>query len=60
MGGTMAVKADIDEQIFEDAVSTLVGLGISKNEAGKLVKGAYKPEMTLEDIISSVLRGMSR
>ena len=60
MGGSMAVEMPIDEQIFEDAVVTLTGLGISKNEAGRLVKQAYKPEMSIEDLISAVLRGMSR
>lgn len=60
MGGTLAISEDIDDQLFEDAVTTLVSLGISKNEAGRLVKQAYKPNMTIEEIISSVLRGMSR
>ena len=60
MGGTIEIAPEVDDQIFEDAVSTLVGLGISKNEAGRLVKQAYKPEMSLEDIITNVLRGMSR
>lgn len=60
MGGNLEVKQDIDDALFEDAVSTLVGLGISKNEAGRLVKSAYKDGMTIEELISSVLRGMSR
>lgn len=60
MGGSMAVEMPIDEQIFEDAVVTLTSLGISKNEAGRLVKQAYKPNMSIEDLISAVLRGMSR
>ena len=60
MGGNLEAKQDIDDGLFEDAVSTLVGLGISKNEAGRLVKSAYKDGMTIEELISSVLRGMSR
>ena len=60
MGGNVEVKPQIDDQIYEDAVVTLTGLGISKNEAGRLVKQVYKPEMSLEDIITNVLRGMSR
>ena len=60
MGGSVEVKPQIDDGIFEDAVVTLTGLGISKNEAGRLVKQVYKPDMSLEDIITNVLRGMSR
>ena len=60
LGGSMAVEQEVDEQIFEDAVVTLTGLGISKNEAGRLVKQAYKPNMTIEEVIQAVLRGMSR
>lgn len=60
MGGTTAPEVYVDDQIFEDATQTLIGLGISKNEAYKLVKQFAKPDMTLEEVISSVLRGMSR
>lgn len=60
MGGSLDVEVGIDEQLTQDAVSTLIGLGISKNEAGKLVKEVYKKDMTLEDIIRNVLRSISR
>lgn len=50
----------VDEQIVDDAVATLNGLGISKNEAYKLVKEVATKDMSLEEIITKVLRGMSR
>lgn len=50
----------LDENIVNDAITTLVGLGLSKNEAYKLVKENAKKDMTLEEIITNVLRGMSR
>lgn len=50
----------VDEQIVDDAVATLNGLGISKNEAYKLVKEVATKDMSLEEIITKVLRGMNR
>lgn len=50
----------LDENVVNDAITTLVGLGLSKNEAYKLVKENAKKDMTLEEIITNVLRGMSR
>ncbi len=54
------VEDDVDENVINDAISALVGLGLSKNEAFKLVKETAKKDMTLEQIITNVLRGMSR
>lgn len=51
---------EVDENLMSDAIETLVGLGLSKNEAYKLVKQTAKKDMTLEQIITNVLRGMSR
>ena len=59
LGGAVETN-DVDENIIEDAIATLTGLGITKNEAYKLVKDVAKKDMTLEDIITKVLRGMSR
>lgn len=59
LGGAVETS-DVDENIIEDAIATLTGLGISKNEAYRLVKDVAKKDMTLEDIITKVLRGMSR
>lgn len=50
----------IDDKIIEEAVETLTGLGLSKNDAGKLVKEVATKDMSLEDIIRNVLRSISR
>lgn len=55
-----ANESFVEEQIVDDAVATLNGLGISKNEAYKLVKEVATKDMSLEEIITKVLRGMSR
>lgn len=60
MGGAEYEEDNISDQIMEDAVATLTGLGISKNEAFKMVKSVATKDMTLEEIITKVLRGMSR
>ena len=49
-----------DESIINDAISTLTGLGVSKNEAYRMVKEVATKDMSLEQIITNVLRGMSR
>ncbi len=55
------IEADeVNEQVFDDAVSTLAGLGVGKNEAYKLVKQVATKDMSLEQIITNVLRGMGR
>ena len=59
LGGAVETN-EVDENIVEDAIATLTGLGISKNEAYKLVKAVATKDMSLEDIITKVLRGMSR
>ena len=50
----------LDENIINDAIATLVGLGVSKNEAYRMVKEVAKKDMSLEQIITNVLKGMSR
>ena len=54
------VNFQIDDNIFDDAVTTLVNLGITKNDAYSLVKQVAKQEDTLEDIITKALRGMGK
>lgn len=49
-----------DESIINDAISTLTGLGVGKNEAYRMVKEVATKDMSLEQIITNVLRGMSR
>ena len=60
MGAKLESKPDIDENLVEDAVVTLNSLGISKNEAYRLVKQVATKDDTIEEIITKVLRGMSR
>ena len=50
----------VNEDVLNDAIATLVGLGVPKNEAYKLVKQTATKDMTLEQIITNVLRGMGR
>ena len=50
----------VDDQIFDDAVATLNSLGINKNEAYRLVKQVATKNMSLEEIITKVLKGMGR
>lgn len=50
----------LDENIINDAIATLVGLGVSKNEAYRMVKEVATKDMSLEQIITKVLKGMSR
>lgn len=49
-----------DESIINDAISTLTGLGVGKNEAYRMVKEVATKDMSLEQIITNVLRGMGR
>lgn len=50
----------VDESIMEDAISTLISLGISKNEAYRQVKSVATKDSTLEEIITNVLKGMAK
>lgn len=50
----------LDENIINDAIATLVGLGVNKNEAYRMVKEVATKDMSLEQIITNVLKGMSR
>jgi len=54
------VSFQVDDNIFDDAITTLVNLGINKNDAYNLVKKVAKQEDTLEDIITKALRGMGK
>jgi len=51
---------NFDVSIINDAVETLIGLGIPKTQATKIVEENYEKDMSLEDIITKVLRGMGR
>ena len=60
----VTVNSGIDASEIEiftsDAIETLITLGVSKNEAYRLVKQTASKNMTLEEIITNVLRGMSK
>ena len=58
VGGEISVQ--VDDSVFDDAVATLVNLGINKNNAYMIVKQVAKQEDTLEDIITKALREMGR
>ena len=60
IGGSFDPQESLDDAIIEDAISALTGLGISKNEAYRRVKEVYKKDMNIEQIITNVLRGMSK
>lgn len=60
LGGTLAQEQEVDEDLINDAISALTGLGIGKNEAYRRVKEVYQKDMSIEDIIKNVLRGMSK
>jgi len=50
----------VNTAVINDAVETLIGLGIPKNQAIKIVEENYEKDITLEEIITKVLRGMGR
>ena len=54
------ISYPVDDSIFDDAVTTLTNLGISKNDAYNLVKQVANKDDSLEDIITKALRGMGR
>lgn len=60
LGGEIKEQEEIDEDVLDDAISALTGLGIGKNEAYRRVKDVYKKDMSIEEIITNVLRGMSK
>lgn len=60
LGGEIKEQEEIDEDVLDDAISALTGLGIGKNEAYRRVKDVYKKDMPIEEIITNVLRGMSK
>lgn len=60
VSGEQIENNEISDDIIEDALSALTGLGINKNEAYRLIKQVATKESTLEDIITNVLRGMGK
>lgn len=60
LGGEDVNYSSVDDTLFDDAVATLINLGISKNEAYKIVKSVATKDDTIEDIITKALRGMGK
>lgn len=60
LGGNTVQEPEVDEDLINDAISALTGLGIGKNEAYRRVKEVYQKDMSIEEIIKNVLRGMSK
>ena len=50
--------ASFDNGVINDAVETLISLGINRNEALRLVKLVVADNDTVEDVIAKVLRNM--
>lgn len=55
---TQTPITNVDSGIVNDAVDTLMSLGINRNEASRLVKLVMAESDTVEDIIAKVLRNM--
>ena len=49
-----------NETALNDAVETLINLGVNKNEAYRLARSKATPEITAEEIILKVLRELGR
>lgn len=49
-----------NETALNDAVETLINLGVNKNEAYRLARSKLTPEITAEEIILKVLRELGR
>lgn len=57
IGGSLEQVEEQNDN-FDDAVETLVTLGLSKNEAYKIVKQVATKDMSIEEIISKSLRSI--
>ncbi len=51
---------EINENALNDAVETLINLGVNKNEAYRLARAKAKSDSTAEEIILQVLRDLGR
>lgn len=50
--------SNLDNDVFDEAVETLVSLGLTKNDAYTSVRKVANENSTVEDIIRKVLKGM--
>ncbi len=58
--GTETMSQNYNETALNDAVDTLIHLGINKNEAYRLARSKATAETTAEEIILAVLKDMGR
>ena len=58
--GETAMSGEYNESALNDAVETLVSLGINKNEAYRLARSKATADITAEEIILKVLKEMGR
>lgn len=54
------ISANYNENALNDAVETLISLGINKNEAYRLARSKATEDITAEEIILKVLRELGR
>lgn len=54
--GPTPLEMNVDEGILNDAVSTLINLGVNKNEAYRLARSKVTQGITAEEIIMKVLK----
>ena len=59
-GDILANVENVNETALNDAVDTLIGLGVNKNEAYRLARSKATGDITAEEIILKVLRDLGR
>ncbi len=61
LGGDLLTSVEsVNETALNDAVDTLIGLGVNKNEAYRLARSKAVGDITAEEIILKVLRDLGR
>ncbi len=61
MGGDLSYSGNaFDDSIIDDAVTTLINLGMNKNDAYRIVKEVATKDATVEEIIEKALRGIGK
>lgn len=61
MGGDLSYSGNtVDDSIIDDAVTTLINLGMNKNDAYRIVKEVATKDATVEEIIEKALRGIGK
>lgn len=60
LDGDITLENDVNESALNDAVATLISLGVNKNEAYRLARAKATISATAEEIILQVLRELGR